>query len=143
MRSRSGLRQAVLDRGSTSFLLQAKVWTCAGLLVSGAALFLGCASSTPRLSDAVRVSSYELRSDREPAVGGLFTVSGYLVSAHPIGKNTCFKVLVDESLSVAPDLLIANRGWAKEPPVELDAVYEPTDPRPPAAVFRATGPSRS
>jgi hypothetical protein len=130
MRSRNGLRQAFLDRGSASFPEQVKVWTCAGFLVSGAALLSACASPTPRLSEAVRVSSYELRSDREPAAGGLFTVSGYLLSAHPIGKNTCFKVLVDESLPVAPDLLIGNRGWAKEPVVELDAVYEPPEPAP-------------
>jgi hypothetical protein len=79
------------------------------------------------------VSSYELRSDREPAAGRLSTVSGYLLSAHPIGKNTCFKVLVDESLPVAPNFLIGNRGWATEPFVELDAVYEPPEPEPRAA----------
>ncbi|MEE8556909.1 MAG: hypothetical protein V3T14_03380 [Myxococcota bacterium] len=101
-------------------------------IVAGAGLALACASRP--VSEAVRVDSYELQVERKAHAGELRTVSGYLVSAGTVGEDVCFKVLVDETLRFAPQLLIAQRGQAGEPPSELTGSYRRADPR-----TRATG----
>ncbi len=54
---------------------------------------------------------------------------GYLVSTRTIGKAVCFKVLVDETLRFAPQLLIANAGRASDPVPGLRETYQRVDPR--------------
>ena len=46
-----------------------------------------------------------------------------------IGDNVCFKVLVDETLRFAPELLIENFGQAKDPTTDLMNTYQRVDPR--------------
>jgi hypothetical protein len=94
-----------------------------------AGLFLACATQTRRPHDAVRLNSYRLQADREDLSGELSSVTGYLISAGTIGHHVCLKVLVDETLRFAPDLLIANQGWATQPSPDLQQIYRHADPR--------------
>jgi hypothetical protein len=96
----------------------------------------------PRPDDAVRLNSYRLQAEREDLAGELTTVSGYLTSAGMIGHNVCLKVLVDETLRFAPDILIANRGRASEPSADLRRVYHHADPRHRATRSSAEGERR-
>ncbi len=103
--------------------------TLFGILVLAA-----CATSPPSSSEAIRVNSARLQSDRHVLAGTVATVPGYLVSARMIGDNVCFKVLVDETLRFAPELLIANSGQATDPTMDLIETYQRVDPR-----LRTTG----
>ena len=96
-------------------------------IVAGAGLALACASRP--VSEAVRVDSYDLQVERKAHSGELRTVSGYLISAGPVEEDICFKVLLDKTLRFAPQLLIAQRGRAGEPPGELRGSYRRADPR--------------
>lgn len=99
-------------------------WLWNVFLLSGATLLPACSTPTSPFSDALPVSSYELVAEREALSGELTSVSGHLISAQTIGKNICLKVLVDETFRFAPTLVIENRGWATEPPLDLKQVYE-------------------
>ncbi len=79
--------------------------------------------------EAVRVNSHRLQSDRERLEGRTIAVPGYLVSTRTIGKAVCFKVLVDERLRFAPELLIENAGRASDPVPGLRETYQRVDPR--------------
>ncbi len=86
------------------------------MLVVASILLASCATKPG--SEAVRVNSHRLQSDRERLAGRIIAVPGYLVSTRTIGKAVCFKVLVDETLRFAPELLIENAGRAS---VRLDS----------------------
>ncbi len=86
------------------------------------------------------MNSARLQSDRHLLAGSIATLPGYLVSARMIGDNVCFKVLVDETLRFAPELLIANSGQATDPTADLIETYQRVDPRP--RTTRALGASR-
>ena len=96
---------------------------------SGSSSWQPCATSPPSSSEAIRLNSSRLQSDRHLLAGAIATVPGYLVSARMIGDNVCFKVLVDETLRFAPELLIENFGQAKDPTTDLMNTYQRVDPR--------------
>ena len=79
-------------------------------MLFGILVLASCATSPPSSSETIRVNSSRLQSDRHLLAGTIATVPGYLVSARMIGDNVCFKVLVDETLRFAPELLIENSG---------------------------------
>ena len=90
---------------------------------------LACAGMPQRPTEALRLNSYRLQTDRDDLAGQVTTVSGYLVSTSIIGDDVCLKVLVDETLRFAPELLIANGGRASDPSPTLKQVYRQADPR--------------
>lgn len=94
-----------------------------------AVLLAACATRSPTSSEPVRVNSSSLQTDRHLLAGTIATVPGYLVSARMIGGNVCFRVLVDETLRFAPELLIENAGRATEPTPDLKQTYQRADPR--------------
>ncbi len=95
----------------------------------GILILAACATSPPSSSEAIRLNSSRLQSDRHLLTGAIATVPGYFVSARMIGDNVCFKVLVDETLRFAPELLIENSGQAKDPTTDLMNTYQRVDPR--------------
>ncbi len=103
-------------------------------MLFGILVLAACATSPPSSSEAIRVNSSRLQSDRHLLAGTIATVPGYLVSARMIGDNVCFKVLVDETLRFAPELLIENSGQATDPTTDLIETYQRVDPR-----LRTTG----
>ncbi len=103
-------------------------------MLFGILVLAACATSPPSSSEAIRVNSSRLQSDRHLLAGTIATVPGYLVSARMIGDNVCFKVLVDETLRFAPELLIENSGQATDPTTDLIETYQRVDLR-----LRTTG----
>ncbi len=103
-------------------------------MLFGILVLAACATSPPSSSEAIRVNSSRLQSDRHLLAGTIATIPGYLVSARMIGDNVCFKVLVDETLRFAPELLIENSGHATDPTPDLIDTYQRVDPR-----LRTTG----
>ncbi len=70
-------------------------------MLFGMLVLAACAKGPPSSLEAIRMNSSRLQSDRHLLAGTIATVPGYLISARMIGNNVCFKVLVDETLSVA------------------------------------------
>ena len=103
-------------------------------MLFGILVLAACAKSPPSSSEAIRVNSSRLQSDRHLLAGTIATIPGYLVFARMIGDNVCFKVLVDETLRFAPELLIENSGHATDPTPDLIDTYQRVDPR-----LRTTG----
>ncbi len=83
-------------------------------LVLPALLMTACTTRSPEPSEVVRVTSKRLQRDRQELAGKIATAAGYLVTARMIGDNVCFKLLVDDTLRIAPELLIANGGHAHQ-----------------------------
>ena len=111
-------------------------WATATAIV--AAALLACGSRPRRPAEAPRVNSYRLQTERGELAGTMTTVSGYLISTQMIGDDVCLRVLVDETLRFAPELIIAHGGHAAEPSPDLLEVYRNVDPRLRARTGEAT-----
>ncbi len=77
-----------------------------------AAALAACSSFGGPEPEPIHVSSQRLLDHRDSLAGKVASVSGYLVSAETIADRICLRVLVDETLHVAPTQLIEH--WKRE-----------------------------